>query len=82
MDWNCQAISTLPRIGLPDMYDSLSNFLVSLSEHRGVWAVFVIGTMVTLSLILYGFWEIVLRIPRLCATLWKKISEDRALHQH
>ena len=50
---------------LVDMYEALSNFLISLSEHRLLWAFFVLGTMIVSSLTLYGFWEMVLRIPRL-----------------
>ena len=47
------------------MYEELSNFLISLSEHRLPWAFIVLGTMIITSLTLYGFWEMVLRIPRL-----------------
>ena len=47
------------------MYEELSNFLISLSEHRLSWAFIVLGTMIITSLTLYGFWEMVLRIPHI-----------------
>ena len=53
------------------MYEELSNFLISLSEHRLLWAFTVLGTMVVSSLTLYGFWEMVLRIPRLLVQMHK-----------
>ena len=45
------------------MYETISDFLKTLSaDNSALWAILVLGVVVTLSLVLYNFWEIVLRI--------------------
>ena len=51
------------------MYDSISDFLQTLSgDSPGLWAVFVLGVIATLSLALYALWELVLTlvVQRFC----------------
>ena len=46
------------------MYDSLSEFINSFSaDNPLLWALLVMGVVAGLSLVLFGFWELVLRLP-------------------
>ncbi len=46
------------------MYDSLSEFMNSLSaDNPLLWALLVMAVVAGTSLILFGFWELVLRLP-------------------
>ena len=52
-----------PQIGYTiAMYESLTHFLQTFSvEHRFLWAVLVMAVTAAAGLVLYGFWELVLR---------------------
>ena len=54
---------TPPQIGYTiPMYESLTHFLQTFSvEHRFLWAVLVMAVTAAAGLVLYGFWELVLR---------------------
>ena len=60
------------------MYDSISDFLQTLSDDSpGLWAVFVLGVIATLSLALYALWEMVLRlVPK----LGYRVFRSRKIH--
>ncbi len=46
------------------MYDSLSEFMNNLSaDNPLLWALLVMAVVAGTSLILFGFWELVLRLP-------------------
>ena len=60
------------------MYDSISDFLQTLSgDSPGLWAVFVLGVIATLSLALYALWELVLT---LVSNLGRVASRSRQTH--
>ena len=45
------------------MYDQITEFLQTLSaDSPGLWGLFVLGVMASLSLGLYAFWEMVLKM--------------------
>ncbi len=45
------------------MYDSLITFLRSLSADSPLlWALLVVGVVAAVALVLYAFWEVVLRL--------------------
>ena len=45
------------------MYESISDFLKDLGTNSpALWAVFVLGVIITISLGLYSFWETVLKV--------------------
>ncbi|PKB63788.1 MAG: hypothetical protein BZY80_05485 [SAR202 cluster bacterium Io17-Chloro-G2] len=45
------------------MYESLTEFLKNASAGNPlVWALLIMATVTVTSLILYGFWEVVLRL--------------------
>ena len=54
---------TPPQIGYTiPMYESLTHFLQTFSvEYRFLWAVLVMAVTAAAGLVLYGFWELVLR---------------------
>ena len=54
---------TPPQIGYTiAMYESLTHFLQTFSvEYRFLWAVLVMAVTAAAGLVLYGFWELVLR---------------------
>ena len=57
------------------MYDSVSDFLRTLStDSPGLWGVFVLGVMATLSLGLYALWEVVLG---LVSRLGQRVTRSR-----
>lgn len=45
------------------MYDAFIDFLITLSQSNPVlWGIFVVAVIGGLGLVLYGLWEIVLRL--------------------
>ncbi len=45
------------------MYDAIADFIRSFSaDHTLLWALLVMGVVASVSLVLYGFWELVLRL--------------------
>ena len=52
------------------MYQTFGEFLLRLSAHSELWAVFVIGMMAVTAVLLYLFWDGVGRGVSLGARLW------------
>ena len=52
------------------MYQTFGEFLLRLSAHSELWAVFVIGMMAVTAVLLYLFWDVVGRGVSLGARLW------------
>ena len=45
------------------MYDSLTDFMKTFSaDHRALWALLVMAVVACTSLLLFAFWEVVLRL--------------------
>ena len=56
------------------MYESLTEFLKNASAGTPVvWALLIMAMVTITSLVLYGFWEVVLRL-----TLYRKSSGNRS----
>ena len=45
------------------MYDTLTEFMRTFSaDHRALWALLVMAVVASTSLLLFAFWEVVLRL--------------------
>ena len=64
------------------MYESLTGFLKTFSSQSPIlWALLVMGVIALTGLVLYGFWEIVLRGASLVFSGGsRKGSNDSAAH--
>ena len=59
------------------MYDSLTEFMRTFSAgHPVLWAFLVMGVVAAASLLLYAFWEAVLRLGATGATFRKNRSRS------
>ena len=57
------------------MYHSLTDFMINFSsDHSVLWALLVMAVVASTGLVLFGFWELVLRNP-LTNKFFKKINQ-------